>query len=103
MLEFAELTEEEGHAEEDGESDGVSCESYESHFIHQLIRRSTPILFAFIIEFALIGATVFYNMWHHVQPHEVAETTYDQLSFKPNITTFVRKTDWKNSMYGGVA
>ena len=103
ILEFEELTEEERITEEEDESEGESCETYESRFIHQIMRRSTPILFAFIIEFALIGATVFFNMWHHVQPHETAETEYDKLSFKPNITNFVRKTDWKNSVYGGVA
>ena len=100
MLEYAELTKEEGDSEGEDESEGESCETHE---IRPIMRSLTPILFAFIIEFALIGATVFYNMWHHVQPHEMAETEYDKLSFKPNISNFLRKTDWKNSVYGGVA
>ena len=104
-MEFEELEEEEGLKEENiietsSEEQGV-CD--QNHYVSELLRASTPILFAFIIEFALIGATVFYNMWHHVLPHEQADTAYDQLSYKPNIKEFIlKKTDWKNSLYGGV-
>ena len=93
MMEFEELEEEEGLKEENiietsSEEQGV-CD--QNHFVSELLRASTPILFAFIIEFALIGATVFYNMWHHVLPHEQADTAYDQLSYKPNIIEFILK------------
>ena len=105
MMEFEELEEEnglkEGNMETSSEEKGV-CD--ENHFVSDLLRSSTPILFAFIIEFALIGATVFYNMFHHVQPHDQADTAYDQLSYKPNIKEFIlKKTDWKNSLFGGLA
>ena len=95
MMEFEELEEEnglkEGNMETSSEEKGV-CD--ENHFVSDLLRSSTPILFAFIIEFALIGATVFYNMFHHVQPHDQADTAYDQLSYKPNIKEFIlKKTD----------
>ena len=110
MMEFEELKEEDGLTEaehghgdmETSSEEKGSCD--EKLFVSQLLKASTPILFAFIIEFALIGATVFYNMWNHVQPHEQADTAYDQLSYKPNIKEFIlRKTNWKNSLYGGLA
>ena len=105
MHEYEELKKEDGLTEVESESEEEGeCKTPQSHVLVQVIKTLTPVLFAFIIEFALIGATVFYNMWHHIQPHELAETSYDQLSFKPNIREFItKKTDWRNSLYGGVA
>ena len=104
MMEFEELKEEEGLEEENMERSEEHGPCDGNLFVSELLRASTPILFAFIIEFALIGATVFYNMWHHVQPHKQADTAYDQHSYKPNIKEFLlKKTDWKNTLYGGIA
>ena len=111
MMEFEELKEEDGLKEHGhgGHGDMETSSEETGHcdeklFVSRLLRASTPILFAFIIEFALIGATVFFNFWKHVQPHEQADTAYDQLSYKPNIKEFIlRKTNWKNSLYGGLA
>lgn len=104
LIEFEELEKEERLNEGEMESTEEFGPCEENTFLSDLLRASTPILFAFIIEFALIGATVFYNMWHHVQPHEQADTAFDQLSYKPNIKEFIlKKTDWKNTFYGGIA
>ena len=48
--------------------------------IREILRAATPFLFAFIIEFALIGATMFYNMWASVEPHQKADTSHDHLA-----------------------
>ena len=61
MMEFEELKEEDGlteHGHGDMETSSEEkgpCD--EKLFVSQLLKASTPILFAFIIEFALIGAT----------------------------------------------
>ena len=71
--------------------------------IHSILRASTPILFAFIIEFTLIGATVFYNMWHHIEPHHKADQTFDKMPKIPNAKNLIQKTDWSHSTFGAIA
>eukprot|EP00092_Neocalanus_flemingeri_P015108 GFUD01016321.1.p1 GENE.GFUD01016321.1~~GFUD01016321.1.p1 ORF type:complete len:518 (+),score=114.00 GFUD01016321.1:44-1597(+) len=73
----------------------------EDDYMFAIVRGSSPILFAFIIEFALIGATVFYNMWLHVQPYSQANSKCsEKLPEKPNIKAVLSKTDWSHSSYG---
>merc|ERR1719342_355530 len=116
FLEFHEIKEEEEHHKHhehehshmvkrhtDMEYD-INCKDTEHfEFIFNLLRASTPILFAFIIEFALIGATVFYNMWTHIEHHHKAETSFDGISRRPKVKALLRKTDWSHSSYGAVA
>lgn len=68
----------------------------------EIIRQATPILFAFIIEFVLIGATVFYNMWHHVEPDSRADKRLGGPR-RPNVKAVLTNTDWSNSLVGAVA
>ena len=56
---------------------GICKDTEHFEFIFNLLRASTPILFAFIIEFSLIGATVFYNMWTHIEYHHKVEMIKD--------------------------
>jgi len=72
----------------------------EDDIIHSVVRASSPILFAFIIEFALIGATVFYNMWHHVKHYNIKNTNREERLEKPNIKAVMLKTDWSHSLVG---
>ena len=71
--------------------------------IREILRAATPFLFAFIIEFALIGATMFYNMWASVEPHQKADTSHDHLaSTRPSVETFLKKMDWSNTCCGAL-
>jgi len=70
-------------------------------YIFKIVRGSSPILYAFIIEFALIGATVFYNMWHHVHPYKKTGMKFDgKLPEKPHMKAVIAKTDWSHSIFG---
>jgi len=82
---------------------GICKDTEHFEFIFNLLRASTPILFAFIIEFSLIGATVFYNMWTHIEYHHKADTSFDNISRRPKVKALLRKTDWSHSSYGAVA
>lgn len=110
ILEFHEAIEKE---DEEGEAHGSdhghlnatesSCKlvAEEDDFMYSIVRGSSPILFAFIIEFALIGATVFYNMWNHVKPYNIVGTKHlEKLPEKPNFKAVIAKTDWSHSIYG---
>jgi len=110
ILEFHEA-EEKAHEEDEDHSlhlnvntSHSSCTplpSEEDDYMFAIVRGSSPILFAFIIEFVLIGATVFYNMWHHVGPYSSADSKYsEKLPEKPNIRAVISKTDWSYSAYG---
>ena len=72
-MEFAELEKEEHyHVVRRSDEDDICDHSEHFTVIYSYLRASTPILFAFIIEFTLIGATVFYNMWTHVESFKKA-------------------------------
>jgi len=79
-------------------------EDIEEFFSQYFQFDSSSILIAFTIEFALIGATVFYNKWNNV------ESSYGFHSWelgkkqarleRPNLKAFVSSIDWSNSSYG---
>ena len=93
------------HAEDQhANSSCLSTPNEEYDYIFAVVRESSPILFAFIIEFALIGATVFYNMWHHVAPYtKVGPKLIENPHAKPNIRAVMTKTDWSHSAFGAGA
>ena len=76
---------------------GSQCE--EESWLTKIVQTIEPVLFAFTIEFVLIGATVFYNMWATVgSPRELeAEIRTVRL---PQLKETIRKTDWSNSTVG---
>ena len=112
ILEFHEAIEREDEEDEDhghvdhshhhvnATEDSCTPVPVEDDIMHSVVRASSPILFAFIIEFALIGATVFYNMWHHVKPYKMRNTKREDKFEKPNIKAVIRKTDWSHSLVG---
>jgi len=112
LLEFHEAKEKENEDEVHGEEDHPqlhlnatehSCTPVpeEEDFMHSIVKGSSPILFAFIIEFALIGATVFYNMWHYVKPYDTEHAKIvKEKPEKPNIKAVMKKTDWSHSLVG---
>jgi len=61
---------------------------------------ATPILYPFVIEFVLIGATVFYNTWRHVadQNHSGRENHM----YRPNMKAYVKSLDWSHSAVGAL-
>ena len=76
---------------------GSQCE--EESWLTRIVHTIEPVLFAFTIEFVLIGATVFYNMWATVGSpgQEGGETRPVKL---PQLKETVRKTDWSKSTVG---
>ena len=80
--------------------DDICNDSEHFEVIFNILRASTPILFAFIIEFVLIGATVFFNMWANITDEERAEQKLDSNPRFPNPRALIKKTDWSNSLYG---
>ena len=82
--------------------DSCSPLSNSEDYMYSIVRGSSPILFAFIIEFVLIGATVFYNMWHHVKPYNIENTT-NLKHENPHIREVLLKTDWSHSLHGSKA
>lgn len=65
--------------------------------IYTIIRALDPVLFAFTIEFTLIGAAVFYNTWRAVTTKLSGE---GQGLIRPQVRATIRKTDWSNSLLG---
>ena len=45
---------------------------HDDDFVADILKASSPVLYAFIIEFSLVGGTVFYNTWAavHLRPKE---------------------------------
>ena len=83
--------------------DDICDDSEHFEVIFNILRASTPILFAFIIEFVLIGATVFFNMWANITDQHEAEQKVELNPRFPNPRALIKKTDWSNSLYGAVA
>ena len=53
---------------------------HDDDFVSDVLKASSPFLYAFIIEFSLVGGTVFYNTWNNV--HLVMED--DDIEKTPN-------------------
>ena len=46
---------------------------HDDDFVEDILQQSSPFLFCFIIEFSLVGCTVFYNTWNNVHTRREAE------------------------------
>ena len=76
---------------------------HDDDFVSDVLKASSPFLFAFIIEFSLVGSTVFYNMWnnvHQVLAEEEEEKTPTLAVQKPNLCATLAKINWSNSTFG---
>jgi len=76
---------------------------HDDDFVSDVLKASSPFLFAFIIEFSLVGSTVFYNMWnnvHQVLSEEDEEKAPTLAVQKPNLCANLAKINWSNSTFG---
>lgn len=65
---------------------------------HLIIKKSAPVLFPFLIEFVLIGWTMFINMWNSVRHPVHPEDSLTE--YKPNITNYLANLDVSHSLRG---
>ena len=76
---------------------------HDDDFVSDVLKASSPFLFAFIIEFSLVGSTVFYNMWNNVHQASYEEDVEKVSAIavkKPNLCATLAKTNWSNSTFG---
>ena len=83
---------------------------HDDDFVADILKASSPVLYAFIIEFSLVGGTVFYNTWNNIHSLNRAEwvsvnRTHAQTNRikKPNICATLAKTNWSQSTLGTLA
>lgn len=78
-------------------------EAYHNNdYVEEILTDASPFLLCFIIEFALIGATVFWNTWnnvHNLTQDEVNEINRISLR-KPQLCATIKKTNWSHSKKG---
>jgi len=79
-------------------------EDHFDNFLGDALTKASPFLFAFIIEFSLIGATVFYATWLHVGPPQYEAAVKKKIDYSlaeiPNPKSFFFKIDWSHSLFG---
>jgi len=77
---------------------------HDDDFVSDVLKASSPFLYAFIIEFSLVGGTVFYNTWNNVHQStmddEEEDKTPKSVVKKPNLCATLAKTNWSNSSLG---
>ena len=96
------------HEEEASHHENVVSEHHEeckkeehfNNFLGDTLKTVSPILFPFLIEFVLIGATIFYEMWHHVGPYPGPDKLADSRIHKPHPRTYISKINTKHSLLG---
>ena len=83
---------------------------HDDDFVEDILQQSSPFLFCFIIEFSLVGCTVFYNTWHNVHTRREAEAEAAErraasrpVVRKPNLCATLAKTNWSHSTMGTVS
>jgi len=65
-------------------------------FLHTMLESIIPILYPFMIEFSLIGVTVFFSMWRSVDDHQAGS----RLKYTINIKSYLSSLDWNGSKRG---
>jgi len=65
--------------------------------IYHLVEKSTPILYPFVIEFSLIGCTMFYSMWSHINHGTVVS---NEERHQPSAKKYLQSLDWSHSSRG---
>ena len=78
-------------------------------FVASVLAASSPFLYAFIIEFSLVGGTVFYNTWNniHILTREerlviTRTSSRAEMIKRPNLCATLAKTNWSQSTIGTV-
>ena len=84
---------------------------HDDDFVSDVLNQSSPFLFCFIVEFSLVGSTVFYNTWNNVHTLTLAEVDTSATRTaaaemrtnsvrKPNLCATLAKTNWSHSTMG---
>eukprot|EP00094_Tigriopus_californicus_P008151 TCALIF_07847-PA protein Name:"Similar to Otop1 Otopetrin-1 (Mus musculus)" AED:0.73 eAED:0.73 QI:0/0/0/0.33/0.6/0.5/6/0/408 len=82
------------------------CEKNKVNIIGYALSKMEHFLYPFIIEFALIGASVFFVMWRHIGRHShpsVEQPHLDVKIHRPRPLEFIKRTAWDHSLKGAVA
>lgn len=93
---FLESIKKSEHAEE-------ACLEFKNDILGKAIERTTPYLYPFIIEFALIGASVTFIMSSHIGKRPAHPEVVPNRVRKPNIKKFLEKKDFSHSLKGIIA
>jgi len=76
---------------------------HDDDFVSDVLKASSPFLYAFIIEFSLVGGTVFFNTWNNVSLvnwNEAKDKLPDPTVQKPNLCGTLAKINWSKSSIG---
>lgn len=85
------------------------CHLYHDDILGTTLTDTSPFLYPFVIEYALIGASVFFVMWRHVgrsgkpKHHDEMDSLTSTGINHPKPLQFLRKGDWSHSLKGVVA
>jgi len=77
---------------------------HDDDFVVEVLNQTSPFLLCFIVEFSLVGSTVFYNTWNNVHISNQKENGPKNSKVnnvrKPNLCATLAKTNWSNSTVG---
>eukprot|EP00095_Tigriopus_kingsejongensis_P008824 maker-scaffold280_size224562-snap-gene-0.12 protein:Tk08824 transcript:maker-scaffold280_size224562-snap-gene-0.12-mRNA-1 annotation:"conserved hypothetical protein" len=85
------------------------CRRYHQNILGTTLIDSSPFLYPFVIEYALIGASVLFVMWRHVGRRSTPSTHNEMDSLThtginpPRPMQFLKKGDWSHSLKGVLA
>jgi len=74
---------------------------HDDDFVSDVLKASSPFLYSFIIEFSLVGGTVFFNTWNNVNNDAKAKIPNHTVQ-KPNLCGTLSKINWSNSTIGSI-
>ena len=73
---------------------------HDDDFVTSILQATSPFLYAFIIEFSLVGGTVFFNTWNNVTLVKSQEA--NAAVQKPNLSGALTRINWSNSLIGSI-
>ena len=76
---------------------------HEDDYVTNVLKASSPFLYAFIIEFSLVGGTFFYNTWNSIHTREDVQPDQARKANKTNLCATIAKTNWAQSTAGTMA
>ena len=72
-------------------------------YVTNVLTASSPFLYAFIIEFSLVGGTFFYNTWNSIHTKQDVLPDQTKKYKKTNLCATIAKTNWAQSTTGTMA
>ena len=76
---------------------------HDDDYVTNVLKASSPFLYAFIIEFSLVGGTFFYNTWNSIHTREDVRTDQNKKVKKTNLCATIAKINWAQSTAGTMA